>query len=219
VGKSTLLNLLSGSDVFVENRLFATLDPTTRLVPLSSNTEILMTDTVGFIRKLPHHLVASFKSTLEEISEADIILHLSDILSKNFHDQINVVSETLADLGAADKPTLMVFNKIDGLTDRSIIAATSEQFPHSVFISATRGINILGLKDEVTKLLREEFVDKTFTISQRDQKLIAYLHTAGEILDKEYSESSVTLSLRIRKKEFERVMNMVGKTKKSPSHP
>ncbi len=213
VGKSTLLNLLSGSDVFVENRLFATLDPTTRLVPLSSNTEILMTDTVGFIRKLPHHLVASFKSTLEEISEADIILHVSDILSKTFQDQIMVVSDTLADLGVADKPTLMVFNKIDGLTDRSIIAATSEQFPQSVFISATRGINILGLKDEVTKLLREEFVDKTFTISQRDQKLISYLHTAGEVLDKEYSESAVTLSLRIRKKEFERVMNMVSKTK------
>jgi GTPase len=213
VGKSTLLNLLSGSDVFVENRLFATLDPTTRLVALSSNTEILMTDTVGFIRKLPHHLVASFKSTLEEISEADIILHVSDILSKTFQDQIKVVSETLADLGVADKPTLMVFNKIDALTDRSLIAATSEQFHHSVFISAMRGINILGLKDEVSKLLREEFVDRTFTISQGDQKLISYLHTVGEVLDKEYSENSVTLSLRIKKKEYERVMNVVSKTK------
>jgi GTPase len=217
VGKSTLLNLLSGSDVFVENRLFATLDPTTRLVPLSANTEILMTDTVGFIRKLPHHLVASFKSTLEEISEADIILHLSDILSKTFQDQIKVVSETLADLGVADKPTLMVFNKIDALADRSLIAAMSEQFPHSVFISATRGINILGLKDEITKLLREEFVDKTFTISQGDQKLISYLHTAGEVLDKEYSENSVTLSLRIKKKEYDKVMNVVSKSK--PTRP
>ena len=215
VGKSTLLNLLSGSDVFVENRLFATLDPTTRIVPLSSNTEILMTDTVGFIRKLPHHLVASFKSTLEEIGEADIILHVSDILSKTFQDQIKVVSDTLADLGVADKPTLMVFNKIDALTDRSIIAATSEQFPHSVFISAERGINILGLKAEVSKLLKEEFVDKTFTISQGDQKLIAYLHTAGEVLEKEYNEDSVTLSLRIRKKEIERVLSVVSKTKKS----
>ena len=214
VGKSTLLNLLSGSDVFVENRLFATLDPTTRLVPLSSNSEILMTDTVGFIRKLPHHLVASFKSTLEEIGEADIILHVSDIISKTFQDQIKVVATTLADLGVADKPTLMVFNKIDALTDRSIIAATSEQFPHSVFISAMRGINILGLKDEVSKLLTEEFVDKTFTISQGDQKLISYLHTAGEVLDKEYNEDSVTLSLRIKKKEFERVMNVVSKTKR-----
>jgi GTP-binding protein HflX len=215
VGKSTLLNVLSGSEVFVENRLFATLDPTTRLVPLSANTEILMTDTVGFIRKLPHHLVASFKSTLEEITEADIVLHLSDIASKTFQDQIAVVTETLADLGAADKPTLMVFNKIDLLTDRSIIAAVTEQFPQSVFISATRGINILGLKAEVVKLLQEEFIDKTFTISQGDQKLISYLHTVGEVLDKDYQESSVVLSLRIRKKEYEKVVSMVGKGKLS----
>ncbi len=215
VGKSTLLNLLSGSDVFVENRLFATLDPTTRLVPLSANSEILMTDTVGFIRKLPHHLVASFKSTLEEITEADIILHLSDILSKNYREQIDVVTTTRGDLGAADKPTLMVFNKIDGLTDRSVIAATAEQFPHSVFISAKRGINILGLKAEVSKLLQEEFVDKTFTISQEDQRLISYLHTAGEVLEKDYREDFVTLSLRIKKKEFERVMSLVAKSQKA----
>lgn len=219
VGKSTLLNLLSGSDVFVENRLFATLDPTTRLVPLSSNTEILMTDTVGFIRKLPHHLVASFKSTLEEIGEADIILHISDILNSNFEDQIRVVGDTLTDLGVSDKPTLMVFNKIDALADRSVIAATSEQFPHSVFISAKRGINILGLKAEVSKLLLEEFVDKTFTISQGDQKLISYLHTAGEVLEKEYKEDSVTLTLRIKKKEFERVMSLVTKSKTAAVTP
>ena len=175
-----------------------------------------MTDTVGFIRKLPHHLVASFKSTLEEITEADIILHVSDIISKTFQDQIAVVENTLADLGAADKPTLMVFNKIDALTDRSIIAATAEQFSHSVFISATRGINILGLKAEVTKMLQEEFVDKTFTISQGDQRLISYLHTAGEVLEKEYREDSVTLSLRIKKKDYERVMNLITKERKTP---
>jgi GTP-binding protein HflX len=216
VGKSTLLNLLSGSDVFVENRLFATLDPTTRLVPLSAGSEILMTDTVGFIRKLPHQLVASFKSTLEEITEADIILHLSDIMSRNFREQVDVVSSTLADLGVADKPTLMVFNKIDALADRSLIASTAEQFPHSVFISAKRGINILGLKAEVSKLLQEEFIDKKFTISQEDQRLISYLHTAGEVLEKDYREDSVTLSLRIKKKEFERVMSFVTKSQKAP---
>jgi GTP-binding protein HflX len=218
-GKSTLLNLLSGSDVFVENRLFATLDPTTRLVPLSANTEMLMTDTVGFIRKLPHHLVASFKSTLEEISEADIVLHVTDILSKTLTDQIGVVETTLADLGVADKPTLMVFNKIDALSDRSILAAMAEQYPNSVFISAKRGINILGLKDAVSKLLQQEFVDKTFTISQGDQKLIAYLHTAGEVLDKDYGENSVTLSLRIRKKDYERLMNVVNKGSSQPNRP
>ncbi|HEY6953339.1 MAG TPA: GTPase HflX, partial [Bacteroidota bacterium] len=154
----------------------------------------------------------SFKSTLEEIGEADIILHVSDISSKHFQDQIQIVSTTLTDLGVADKPTLMVFNKIDALVDRSLIAAVTEQFPHSVFISATRGINILGLKSEVAKLLQQEFVDKTFTISQADQKLIAYLHTAGEVLDKDYNENSVTLSLRIRKKDFDRLMNVVNKS-------
>ena len=219
VGKSTLLNLLSGSDVFVENRLFATLDPTTRLVPLSSNTEILMTDTVGFIRKLPHHLVASFKSTLEEIGEADIVLLVSDISSKTFQDQIAVVTDTLADLGVADKPTLMVFNKIDLLTDRSMIASMSEQYPQSVFISAARGINILGLKDQVAKLLQQEFVDKTFTISQGDQKLIAYLHTVGEVLDKDYGENSVSLTLRVRKKDLERLVSAVKKSDGSSLGP
>ncbi len=217
VGKSTLLNLLSGSDVFVENRLFATLDPTTRLVPLTASTEILMTDTVGFIRKLPHHLVASFKSTLEEITEADIVLHVSDIASRNFHEQIDVVTDTLADLGAADKPTLMVFNKIDLLADRSVLAAMTEQFPHSVLISAKRGINILGLKEEVNKLLQQEFVDKTFAISQGDQKLISFLHTVGEVLDKDYSEDTVTLSIRVRKKDYERLMSMVSKARSVPA--
>ncbi len=217
VGKSTLLNLLSGSEVFVENRLFATLDPTTRLVPLSPNTEILMTDTVGFIRKLPHHLVASFKSTLEEITEADIILHISDISSGTFQDQITVVTDTLGDLGVGDKPTLMVFNKVDLLPDRSLVPALTEQFPHSVYISAKRGINILGLKNEVNKLLQQEFVDKTFSISQGDQRLISYLHTVGEVLDKDYSEDAVKLSIRVRKKDEERLMNMVNKAKNVPT--
>ncbi|MEX1137902.1 MAG: GTPase HflX, partial [Bacteroidota bacterium] len=136
VGKSTLLNVLSGSDVFVENRLFATLDPTTRLVPIVSGVDILMTDTVGFIRKLPHHLVASFKSTLEEITEADLLLHVVDITSKTYEHQISIVQETLEDLGCASKPTLMVFNKIDGLVDRSILHAVAKEHPKSVSISA-----------------------------------------------------------------------------------
>jgi GTP-binding protein HflX len=203
--------------VFVESRLFATLDPTTRLVPLSPSTEILMTDTVGFIRKLPHHLVASFKSTLEEITEADIILHISDISSKTFQEQITVVAETLADLGGGDKPTLIVFNKVDLLTDRGVIAALSEQFPRSVYISAKRSINILGLKNEVNKLLQQEFVDKTFSISQGDQRLISYLHTVGEVLDKDYSEDAVRLSIRVRKKDEERLINMVNKAKGVPA--
>lgn len=112
VGKSTLMNMLSKSDVFAENKLFATLDTTIRKVVIG-NLPFLLTDTVGFIRKLPHHLVESFKSTLDEVRESEVLVHVVDISHSNFEDQIKVVNETLADLKALDKPTIMVFNKID----------------------------------------------------------------------------------------------------------
>jgi GTP-binding protein HflX len=112
VGKSTLMTVLSKSEVFAENKLFATLDTTTRKV-VFENTPFLLSDTVGFIRKLPHHLVESFKSTLDEVREADILLHVVDISHPNFEDHINVVRQTLIDIGAGDKETILVFNKID----------------------------------------------------------------------------------------------------------
>ena len=208
-GKSTLLNLLSGSDVFVENRLFATLDPTTRLVPLNPSIQILMTDTVGFIRKLPHHLVASFKSTLEEVTEADLLLHVVDVSSTTFEEQIKVVKDTLAELGADDKPTLMVFNKIDLLSDRTILQTLADEYPHRVFISALRGINILGLKDEVLSLLKKEFIEETFRVRQDQQKLISQLHSAGEVLERIYEDAEVVLRMRIRRKDKDRVENLI----------
>jgi GTP-binding protein HflX len=208
-GKSTLLNLLSGSDVFVENRLFATLDPTTRLVPLNPSIQMLMTDTVGFIRKLPHHLVASFKSTLEEVTEADLLLHVVDVSSSTFEEQIKVVKETLTELGADDKPTLMVFNKIDLLSDRTILQTLADEYPHRVFISAMRGINILGLKDEVLLLLKKEFIEETFRVRQDQQKLISQLHSAGEVLERIYEDAEVVLRMRIRRKDKDRVENLI----------
>jgi len=210
-GKSTLLNLLSGSDVFVENRLFATLDPTTRIVQLGASGQILMTDTVGFIRKLPHHLVASFKSTLEEITEADILLHVVDVASKTYDEQIKVVNDTLEELGAADKPTLMVFNKIDALSDRTILQAVAEQHSNRVFISATRGINILGLKDEVLHVLESEFAEEMVRIPQDQQKLISQLHTAGEVLERTYEDAEVILRMRIRRKDRDRFTSLLQK--------
>ena len=115
VGKSTLMNMLSKSEVFAENKLFATLDTTIRKVVID-NLPFLLTDTVGFIRKLPHHLVESFKSTVDEVKQADVLVHVVDISHSNFEDQINVVNETLNDLKALDKPMIMVFNKIDAFT-------------------------------------------------------------------------------------------------------
>ena len=210
VGKSTLLNVLSESEVFVENRLFATLDPTTRLVPLTAGVDVLMTDTVGFIRKLPHHLVASFKSTLEEITEADMILHVVDLTSRVFDHQMAIVQDTLHDLGCSNKPTLVVFNKIDRLVDRSVMHTVAKEHPRSVFISAVRGINLLGMKNEVLALLEREFVEEVFTVSQAHQKLIAYLHTVGEVLEKSYDTNAVNLRLRVPKKELERLKRMVA---------
>ena len=210
-GKSTLLNLLSGSDVFVENRLFATLDPTTRIVQLGASGQILMTDTVGFIRKLPHHLVASFKSTLEEITEADILLHVVDVAGKTYYEQIKVVNDTLEELGAADKPTLMVFNKIDALSDRTILQAVAEQYSNRVFISATRCINILGLKDEVLHVLESEFAEEMVRIPQDQQKLISQLHTAGEVLERTYEDAEVILRMRIRRKDRDRFTSLLQK--------
>jgi GTP-binding protein HflX len=168
-----------------------------------------MTDTVGFIRKLPHHLVASFKSTLEEITEADLLLHIVDVSNKAFEEQITIANDTLAELGAEERPTLMVFNKIDRLPDRTILQSLAEKYHHRVFISATRGINILGLKEAVSELLKKEFVEETFRISQGNQKLISHLHETGEVLERIYEDNQVIMRIRIKRKDKERLANLV----------
>lgn len=165
VGKSTLMNLLSKSDVFAENKLFATLDTTVRKIVVG-NLPFLLSDTVGFIRKLPHHLVDSFKSTLDEVREADILLHVVDISHPNFEEQIQTVNETLAEMGAKDKPTIMIFNKVDAYTytkkeeddltpetkeNRSLDDLkkswmAKENYP-CIFISAQKRINYEELRD------------------------------------------------------------------------
>ncbi len=166
VGKSTIMNLVSKSEVFAENKLFATLDTTVRKVVIE-NVPFLLSDTVGFIRKLPHHLVECFKSTLDEVREADILIHVVDISHPNFEDQIRTVNETLKDIGAIDKKVITVFNKIDAFQptqhhiDQQAEALTLDDFRHSwmaknnspaIFISATKKENI----EEFRALLYEE---------------------------------------------------------------
>jgi GTP-binding protein HflX len=166
VGKSTIMNMLSKSEVFAENKLFATLDTTVRKVVIE-NVPFLLSDTVGFIRKLPHHLVECFKSTLDEVREADILIHVVDISHPNFEDQIRTVHETLKDLGAVDKRIITVFNKVDAFqpekheVDVSAGPVTLNDFKNSwmaknnspaIFISATKKENI----DEFRSLLYEE---------------------------------------------------------------
>ncbi len=173
VGKSTLMNLLSKSDVFAENKLFATLDTTVRKIAIK-NVPFLLADTVGFIRKLPHHLIESFKSTLDEVREADVILHVVDISHPQFEEQMKIVNETLAELIKSPKPTLIVFNKIDAFQyvqkeedDLTPVLREnyslddlkqmwmSKQGGETVYISATRKENIEELKDKLYTIVKD----------------------------------------------------------------
>lgn len=173
VGKSTLMNLIAKSDVFAENKLFATLDTTVRKVAFN-NMPFLLSDTVGFIRKLPHHLIESFKSTLDEVRESDIILHVIDIAHPQHEDQIRTVNQTLIDLKAIDKPTLMVFNKIDLFREKNydlyldgeakeeietgLIKRLENTFEQeSILVSAISKENIDGLREKMTKLVEKEY--------------------------------------------------------------
>ena len=173
VGKSTLMNLLSKSDVFAENKLFATLDTTTRKV-VFEQTPFLLSDTVGFIRKLPHHLVESFKSTLDEVRESDVLLHVVDISHPQYEEQLNVVNKTLAELGAAEKPTITIFNKMDKYEEEAFdkwLAPEvkneirddlkqrwqSETKGNCVFVSATERTNVDGLRQTILNAVREMY--------------------------------------------------------------
>jgi len=173
VGKSTLMNILSKSDVFAENKLFATLDTTTRKV-VFEQTPFLLSDTVGFIRKLPHHLVESFKSTLDEVREADVLLHVVDISHPQYEEQLNVVNKTLADLGAADKPVITIFNKMDKYEEQAfdqwlepsvkveILDDLKQRWQNEtkgpcVFISATERTNLDNLRQVILNEVREMY--------------------------------------------------------------
>jgi GTP-binding protein HflX len=216
VGKSTLLKLLSGADAFIEDRLFATLDTTVRMVMLNSSTKILLSDTVGFIRKLPSHLIASFKSTLAEAAEADILLHVVDVSHPKFEEQIAVVNATLDDLQASGKPTILVFNKIDTMSDRMLLHDLSLEHDNAVFISAHRGINIESLKDRLLKLLDENMIEHTVTIKQSDYRVIAKLHEIADITSKQYDNDSVIVDFRISGKNTEKLKKLFGHKTKLP---
>ncbi|MGA9117369.1 MAG: GTPase HflX [Bacteroidota bacterium] len=196
-GKSTLLNLFSGADVLVQDRLFATLDATVRLVVLAPGRRMLLADTVGFIRRLPHHLVASFKSTLDEVREADLLLHVTDISHPGFEEHIAVVRETLHDIGAGTVPVIPVFNKIDRIPDRSVLPHLGARYPEAVFVSAARGINIGALRDRILGALDRHLTEQTIRLTHGDHSVISRLHEVAEILETVYEGDSITVRLRV----------------------
>ena len=181
-GKSTLLNALSGADTLVEDKLFATLDTTVRKVKLKNGNEILLSDTVGFIRKLPHDLVASFKSTLSESIEADILLHVVDASHPNFKAQIEAVMAVLNEIEIADKPMIIVFNKVDKIQYEERKSALRKNYPESIMISALTGAGLQDLKLKISDIITKSHVTKTVSIPQIDGKLLAYIYSSSNVL-------------------------------------
>jgi GTPase len=205
-GKSTLLNKLTGANVFAENLLFATLDPTTRRLRLPTNQNVLLSDTVGFIRKLPHDLVEAFKATLEEVIEADLLLHVVDISHPQADEQIDAVNNVLRELGALEKPTLMIFNKIDRFQTNGEFLRYRERFPNAVAISAKTGDGIEALLAETGAALRpiREFVE--LKIPHDKAQVIARLHEVAQVIERDYKGKAARFKARIPphlRREFE----------------
>ena len=200
-GKSSVLRALSGAgDILVENRLFATLDPLTRDVDLGENAHVLVTDTVGFIRKLPHHLVASFRATLEEAGESDLLLHVIDASSPSWPDQEEVVNQVLSELEVSGRDTLLVFNKIDLLDHESLIALQSKMRDagtSAVFVSALAEGGLEPLRRALASVIRAKRPLSSISLSPADGKLIAEIHRQGEVLDQRMEGDRLVIKARI----------------------
>ena len=207
VGKSTLMNVVSKSNVFAENKLFATLDTTVRKVVIK-NIPFLLTDTVGFIRKLPTQLVESFKSTLDEVREADLLLHVVDISHPSFEDHIASVNKILDEIKSVDKPTIMVFNKIDALPDAEPrIDRDANGNPFRVWLSARDGQGIDLLKQAIAELLAVDVFDETLTLSSNYGRLRAMLFEHGAVKAERYDEAGrFVLDVKLPKKDYLQIL-------------
>lgn len=212
VGKSTLMNALTRSEVFVEDRLFATLDATIRQLERAEEQKILLIDTVGFVRKLPHHLIASFKSTLEETREADLLIHLVDCSHPHFRDQMAVIVQVMKELGIDDRPVITVFNKIDLVTDKSLLRELKQEFEGCFLISAQRGLFIEELRREIVRYATEQNITASVQVDLSSQKLLASIYQWAQVLNREYIDGYVQLKIRFpvaMKRRFEQLAREV----------
>lgn len=198
-GKSRLMNALTGADVYVENKLFSTLDTRTRQWHLRDFGKVLLSDTVGFIRDLPHHLVASFKATLEEARQARLLLHVVDSSNPQAEQHIIAVNEVLKELGVYEKPTILVLNKIDRVTDRASLEVLRAHHPNAVAISGLTGEGVEELKDAVIRNLSSHFVPVEVTVDAGNGKVLAYLNAQAEIFRQEYRGTQVVVQCYIAK--------------------
>lgn len=211
-GKSSILRALSGSDLFVEDRLFATLDSATRAVELDGGYRALLTDTVGFIRKLPHHLVASFRATLEEVEEADLLLHVVDASAPGWDHQVEAVEEVLGELGLKDPATLMVFNKVDQLThdeEESLRGRLTGAWPDHVLTSVREAGGLDALREALLERLRALRPTVRLEVPVSDGRTLAEAYREAEIVDRHDEDMKVVLVARVP-------LRVLGRWKRKP---
>jgi GTP-binding protein HflX len=209
-GKSTLLNAISGADVYVANQLFATLDPTTRRIKLPNGRAVLLSDTVGFIQKLPVTLVAAFRATLEEVVEADLLLHVVDASHPLAWDQIDVVEDTLAELDATRIPKILVLNKIDRGVNLGDVDLTGFGYQEIVQVSATKNLGLDKLLEAVGSALASDMESITLTIPYAQGDLLAAIHNSGIVDSETHSEKGVTVDARVPTRLAGRLKQMVS---------
>ena len=202
-GKSTLLNALTGAGILAEDKLFATLDPTSRAITLDDNRRILLVDTVGFIRKLPHHLIEAFKSTLEEAVVADFLIHVIDASDDEMENQISVVNSVLRDIGATGKRTVTVYNKIDKLTDHN--KAMSLGGGNSVLISAKTGLHMDKLMYAISETAPGKKQKVKVMIPYSEGALVSELHENQKVISEEYAAGGTVMELMVDNEMYERI--------------
>jgi len=208
-GKSTLFKALTGSDVIVEDQLFATLDTTVRKLQIDRSHSILLSDTVGFIRKLPHNLIASFKSTLKEVVEADLIIIVADISSPHINEHLQTIEKVLGDINASHVPAINVLNKVDLLPDANAIAKIKRIFPGMITISAARSLKLSDLKIKIKEAIEFSYETVDVKFSYQDSRLISKIQENVIVLERNYMNDFVKLKLRGSKSRINKILSMV----------
>ena len=209
-GKSTLFKALTGADVYIKNQLFATLDTTIRKLKLDSSHKVLLSDTVGFIRKLPHNLVASFRSTLKEVLEADLIVIVLDISSNEIDDHLETINNVLHDMGANKVPVLNVLNKVDKILDEKKVEKIKRSFGNSVIISAQHHLMISELKKKIVEKMESNFQTVELQIPYKDGKNIAYAQQGVKVLQRNFEDDIVRLTVRGAKPRIKQIISILN---------
>lgn len=213
-GKSSLMRALTGSDVYVENKLFATLDTTVRALHPESKPRILVSDTVGFIKKLPHDLVASFKSTLDEALEASHLLHLVDASDPSWNAQLEVTREVLAEIGAGDVPSTLVMNKIDRL-EPDELARLRKALPDAWFVSAHDRGDVAKIRERIVEIFETSYVEEQLRIPYTRQAVLSEMHDAGRVVAEQYEEGGIDVTYRAEPETIARFKAKLAKTESS----